>query len=165
MRNTILLKRERINKILSTVYDYPLTILAAPMGYGKTTAVKKFIEAEQLRPFWFTFPDLSNRIGFLEHFSDAIAGSINRRACLRSLGLRRTRRRTRGVQNTVRIFGEKNPLWCWRLPSCPGRAAEKLFMRLAMESLRAAHLLINGKPDIDFVEFSKRASAFSIKSI
>lgn len=53
MKNTVFLQRTRIVTVLSAVYDFPLTILEAPMGYGKTTAVRKFIEAEKLKPFWF----------------------------------------------------------------------------------------------------------------
>jgi len=34
---------ERISKAMSGIFDYPLTIVEAPMGYGKTTAVKEYL--------------------------------------------------------------------------------------------------------------------------
>lgn len=49
------LKRERINDRLAEIYDYPLTIVEAPMGYGKTTAVRNFLEMEKIKPIWITF--------------------------------------------------------------------------------------------------------------
>jgi len=74
VKKTELLDRARINNALSVVFDYPLTILEAPMGYGKTTAVKNFIDAEKLQPFWFTFTDLHNsETVFWNKFTDAIA--------------------------------------------------------------------------------------------
>lgn len=75
--------------MLSAVYDYPLTILEAPMGYGKTTAVKRFIEQKNLHTCWFTFSDFKNsETAFWDSFANAIitidtqAGTI-----LKSLGL------------------------------------------------------------------------------
>ncbi|WP_303871180.1 LuxR C-terminal-related transcriptional regulator [Acetobacterium wieringae] len=50
-----LLKRQRLNQLLKDVYDYPLTIVEAPMGYGKTTAVRLFLETEKVLPVWMTF--------------------------------------------------------------------------------------------------------------
>lgn len=49
------LKRERINDQLAEIYDYPLTIVEAPMGYGKTTAVRNFLEMKKIKPIWITF--------------------------------------------------------------------------------------------------------------
>ncbi|PKM71080.1 MAG: hypothetical protein CVU92_10285 [Firmicutes bacterium HGW-Firmicutes-17] len=47
--------RARINNRLGEVYDYPLTIVEAPMGYGKTTAIRNFQEMEKIKPIWITF--------------------------------------------------------------------------------------------------------------
>jgi LuxR family maltose regulon positive regulatory protein len=46
------LKRERINDRLAEIYDYPLTIVEAPMGYGKTTAVRNYLEMKKIKPIW-----------------------------------------------------------------------------------------------------------------
>lgn len=38
-----ILHRDRVNNELKNILDYPLTIVTAPMGYGKSTAVKEFL--------------------------------------------------------------------------------------------------------------------------
>ena len=88
MKKVELLKRERINKILSAIYDYPLTIVEAPMGFGKTTAVRSFIKSEELNPLWISFlhGGESSSI-FWEKFSSEI-GKLDEPAAasLRALG-------------------------------------------------------------------------------
>lgn len=51
---THFLKRDRINALLSSLYNYPLTIVEAPMGFGKTTAVKCFLETEKCNTLWIS---------------------------------------------------------------------------------------------------------------
>lgn len=41
-----ILRRERIDKLLEVIFDTPLFYLSASMGYGKTTAVKCFLESK-----------------------------------------------------------------------------------------------------------------------
>jgi LuxR family maltose regulon positive regulatory protein len=55
LQKDILLTRERINRTLSVIYDYPLTIVEAPMGFGKTTAVRSFFASEGKTPLWISF--------------------------------------------------------------------------------------------------------------
>lgn len=55
MKRVNLLKRERINHMLCTIYDYYITIVEAPMGFGKTTAVKTFLQDEKKPCLWITF--------------------------------------------------------------------------------------------------------------
>lgn len=55
LENIKILKRKRINHILSTVYNYSLTIIEAPMGFGKTTAVKEFLQSEKIHIFGLHF--------------------------------------------------------------------------------------------------------------
>ena len=42
-----ILRRERIDKLLEAIFDTPLFYLSASMGYGKTTAIKCFLESKQ----------------------------------------------------------------------------------------------------------------------
>lgn len=49
------LKRERVNRALESIFDYPLTIVEAPMGYGKTTAVREFLFARGSPALWLSF--------------------------------------------------------------------------------------------------------------
>ncbi|MGB8452660.1 MAG: LuxR C-terminal-related transcriptional regulator [Anaerocolumna sp.] len=89
MKNKKILNRDRIDTVLSAVYEYPLTILEAPMGYGKTTAVKRFIDKKGIHTFWFTFSDFRNsETAFWDSFTNDII-KIDEQAgiILKSLGL------------------------------------------------------------------------------
>jgi LuxR family maltose regulon positive regulatory protein len=48
---------ERISEALSEIWDYPLTILEGPMGYGKSTAVKEFLNKAGVKVLWQTVHD------------------------------------------------------------------------------------------------------------
>jgi LuxR family maltose regulon positive regulatory protein len=50
-----ILKRQRLITLLRDVFDYPLTLVEAPMGYGKTTVVHQFLEIEGIQPVWMAF--------------------------------------------------------------------------------------------------------------
>lgn len=52
-RNQIL-KRDRINQRLKTALEFPLTILEAGTGYGKSTALISFINESPLPVYWYT---------------------------------------------------------------------------------------------------------------
>ncbi len=43
MKKLKTLKRARVNRALESIFDYPMTIVEAPIGYGKTTAVREFL--------------------------------------------------------------------------------------------------------------------------
>lgn len=50
-----ILKRKRIDALLDQWSSYPLTIVEAPMGYGKTTAVRQYFENQGIKPVWLSF--------------------------------------------------------------------------------------------------------------
>ena len=47
--------RERMNRLLSDIQRYPLTIVEAPAGYGKTTAVLDYLSFSGFRSFGLSF--------------------------------------------------------------------------------------------------------------
>lgn len=55
MKRQKVLRRPRVNYALESIFDYPLTIVEAPMGYGKTMAVRDFIIAKGCPSMWLTF--------------------------------------------------------------------------------------------------------------
>ncbi len=55
MKKRRTLKRERVNRALMSIFEYPLTIVEAPMGYGKTTAVREFLTASGVPLIWTSF--------------------------------------------------------------------------------------------------------------
>ncbi|MGI6711858.1 MAG: LuxR C-terminal-related transcriptional regulator [Bacillota bacterium] len=49
-----ILKREHINRELRNIFDYPLTVVVAAMGYGKTTSVRNFLDEINARYTWIS---------------------------------------------------------------------------------------------------------------
>lgn len=162
MLNPKLLDRDRINTILSAVYDYPLTIVEAPMGYGKTTAVKKFLKAEKIKPLWFAFPDLRNsEVAFWHKFTDEIIKlDVQAGLALKSLGLPADAPQMEKVLLTLSgiAFGEKFLMVLDDYQFARGVGLNKLILRLAQEELDELHILIitRDTTDIDFVELLSR---------
>lgn len=51
---------KKLEDRLKTIYDYPLTIVEAPTGYGKTTVVKEYLKSLGKPYIWFNI-DCNNR--------------------------------------------------------------------------------------------------------
>ncbi|HOE57095.1 MAG TPA: LuxR C-terminal-related transcriptional regulator [Bacillota bacterium] len=158
MRNTKLLDRKRLNDVLSVVYDYPLTILEAPMGYGKTTAVKRFLEAEKLEPFWFTFPDLEySDAAFWNDFTDEITRrNPQAGTALKSLSLPADALQMEKFLMIISdvAFGEKFLMVLDDYQFARNAELNKLILWLAREELDGLHILLvtRDTTDIDFIE-------------
>ena len=43
---------EKISEKIERVTDYPLTVIQAPMGYGKTTTMKQLLNKENIYIYW-----------------------------------------------------------------------------------------------------------------
>jgi len=46
------LSRMRVNELMEPILSHPLTVINAPMGYGKTTALKDFLRSKGIQPIW-----------------------------------------------------------------------------------------------------------------
>ena len=55
MKKLKALKRERVNRALESIFEYPMTIVEAPIGYGKTTAVREFLALKGTPVIWTSF--------------------------------------------------------------------------------------------------------------
>lgn len=42
----------RLTEAMNGIPDYPLTVIEAPMGYGKTTAVREHLSRAGIAPLW-----------------------------------------------------------------------------------------------------------------
>jgi len=51
--------RKELNRLLEGIWRYPLTVIEAPMGYGKTTAVKEILKNGNVHVLWMTLDDKS----------------------------------------------------------------------------------------------------------
>ena len=88
MKKVSLLNRERLNNLLSVIYNYPLTILEAPIGFGKTTAVRSFLHSEKVHSLWISFLNSTESAAFFwEKFTGEL-GKLNEKeaARLKALG-------------------------------------------------------------------------------
>lgn len=63
---------DRIPKAMAGIFDYPLTVVEAPMGYGKTTAVREYLNKTGARVLWQMVYDNSPG-GFWKGFSRLFA--------------------------------------------------------------------------------------------
>lgn len=77
---------DRLIARLETIYDYSMTIVEAPTGYGKTTAVREFLKNSERKYIWFNI-DNDDREQFFEDFCNKING-INEAAAntMRNIG-------------------------------------------------------------------------------
>ncbi len=66
---------ERLKSRLETMYKFPVTVIEAPTGYGKTTAVKAFLKERACKYIWFNV-DNEDREQFLADFC-AMLSSVN----------------------------------------------------------------------------------------
>jgi len=70
----VFLQRETVDVALKSIINHPLMIIAAPMGYGKTSAVRQFLENNQLKYMWLTLNEASSDHGyFWNSLTDKIA--------------------------------------------------------------------------------------------
>lgn len=87
MKKIKTLKRGRVNKALASIFDYPLTIVEAPMGYGKTTAVKEFLANSGSPVLWFSFLAPEDTASFFWEGLAKEIGKLDKAAGIRLKGL------------------------------------------------------------------------------
>ncbi len=75
MKKRTALKRERVNRTLESMFDYLLTVIEAPIGYGKTTAVREFLSNRGGMILWLTFLSSVDTASF---FWNALSAEIGR---------------------------------------------------------------------------------------
>jgi len=73
MNKSKTLKRERVNRALESILALPLTVVEAPIGYGKTTAVREFLAARGVPVIWTSFFSENDTI---EAFWDRLAAEV-----------------------------------------------------------------------------------------
>ena len=67
MAHIKILKRKRLDEKLNELRQFPLTVVTAPMGFGKTTAVRTFLNAREIPYIWLAMTE-SIRIAASEYF-------------------------------------------------------------------------------------------------
>lgn len=54
LKESKILRRERVEEALANLTNYPLTIVSAAMGYGKTTSVRTYLSTRNLQTIWIS---------------------------------------------------------------------------------------------------------------
>ncbi len=168
MKKVELLKRERINKILSVIYDYPLTIVEAPVGFGKTTAVRSFLKSEHNSPLWIPFLHSGEAASFFwEKFASEI-GKLheNASARLKSLGFPTDVPQTENVLALLNdiVFKEKTVLVIDDFHLSPDMRINTLLLQIAAEGIDNLHTVIitRDTTNIDFFELLSKGMCYVI---
>lgn len=63
-KNPKILHRYIVNNELKEIINYPLTIVTAPMGYGKSTAVRDFLSIYKINHIWLSLNESSKNTGY-----------------------------------------------------------------------------------------------------
>lgn len=64
----IIYMRKPVDQALNRMWEFPLTVVEAPMGYGKTIAVKEYLKSSHAEVLWQTLVDDSATV-FWQGFS------------------------------------------------------------------------------------------------
>lgn len=140
------LNRDQLNKLLSFIFEYPLTIITAQIGYGKTTAVRNFFQFEKRHPLWISFlnPEESSAF-FWDKFTSELARLSEKDAArLKALGFPITVPQyekvveiLNGIQlkrNIVLVIDDFH--------LCTDPATGKFLMQLVLDKIERFHVVI-----------------------
>ncbi len=168
MKKIELLKRTRLHQILSEVYHYPFTLVEAPMGFGKTTAVRNFLEDEKNTPLWISFLHTGESIGlFWEKFSNEI-GKINEASGkkLKVLGFPSDVPQTEKIISVINDinFPPKTVLVIDDFHLAQDSQINKFVLRLVAERIENLHLIVitRDTTPIDFAELFSKGQCYVI---
>ena len=54
INTSVLYSNENLKSEINRLLDYPLVVVEAPMGYGKTTAIKEYMREKSINFKWLT---------------------------------------------------------------------------------------------------------------
>lgn len=158
MKKTDLMNRSRLDNALSAIYDYPLCIIEAPMGFGKTTAVRSFLKSEKRSPLWLTFLHAGEATSlFWEKFTSEI-GKVDESAFVRlkHLGFPSDVPQTEKVLAILNDidFGDKTVLVIDDFHLSPDLSINMLILKMVSEEIDNLHIVIitRDTTNIDFTE-------------
>ncbi|TCL59870.1 LuxR family maltose regulon positive regulatory protein [Kineothrix alysoides] len=168
MKKAELLKRKPLGKILSRIYDYPLTVIEAPMGFGKTTAVRSFLKAEKNNPLWIAFlntgestpPFWNNFTAQLNRLDETVSTK------LKALGFPADIPQTEKVVTLLNsvIFPAKTVLVIDDFHLSPDLSINRFLMRIIAEQMDNLHIVIitRDTTHIDFQELLSKGLCYII---
>ncbi|MDP4093420.1 MAG: LuxR C-terminal-related transcriptional regulator [Bacillota bacterium] len=168
MKKTEILNRERIYKALSVIYDYPLTIVEAPMGYGKTTAVRNFLKIDKKKSLWVTFLNSGeSATSFWDKLVSEIARlNENVSSRLKSLGFPIDTPQVEKVLSLLNdlFLKDKVVLVIDDFHLSPDLSINKLMYQVIFEKIENLHIVVitRDTTKIDFAEMLSKGLCFVI---
>lgn len=161
MKKAELLRRKQLDKALSGIYDHPLTVVEAPMGFGKTTAVRSFLKAEKTNPLWLTFLHTGESVSwFWESFSSEFAKLSETAASkLKALGFPADVPQTEKVLSLLSgmAFPPKTVLVLDDFHLSPDAEIMRFLLRIVEERIDNLHLVIITR-DTTYINFPELLS-------
>ncbi len=73
-------ERQRLNSELKNILKYHISIIEAPIGYGKTTAVKDYVAITECNAFYINFLSEKNVLPFFWNSFSEVIEKIDRAA-------------------------------------------------------------------------------------
>lgn len=141
-----LLARPRLNRHLERIFSYPLTVVHAPMGFGKTTAIREFIRVNKLSP---VFIPLMGSSSSLAYFWERLTTKVRKEdpelgSQLLGLGFPSDAPQTAKIIELLEDCAFTSPKFLfvddYQLIDCP-QAAETL-VSLASERIQNLHIVL-----------------------
>ena len=74
---TVKVERRRLNSELRNIFKHPFSIIEAPIGYGKTTAIKDYVAFEECNAFYINFLSEKNVLPFFWNSFCEVIGRID----------------------------------------------------------------------------------------
>ncbi|HPA53656.1 MAG TPA: LuxR C-terminal-related transcriptional regulator [Bacillota bacterium] len=168
MKKRRTLKRERINRELTNIFKYPLTIVEAPMGYGKTTAVSEFLALKGVPVIWTSFlSEEDTAHGFWERLAAEI-GKFDKAAesRLKSLGVPADTPQTTMAVSIINEMGYKpdTTLVIDDFHLARSMRVTALFRRFVMEMPDDFHIVIltRDTTNLDITELSAKGLCYIV---
>ncbi|GAU78557.1 LuxR C-terminal-related transcriptional regulator [Fusibacter sp. 3D3] len=168
MNITRYLKRERINRLLSSLYNYPLTIVEAPMGFGKTTAVKRFLETEKCNTLWLSIPSSNESTSSIWNKFATELTSIDKGAAekLKELGYPIDFPQVDKVLSVLNdiVFKKKTVFVIDDLHLMQDLSLNTLLLQIVAENIEHLHMLLitRDTTHIDFTELLSKGMCYII---
>lgn len=143
----------RITKAMNEIFNYPLAIIEAPMGYGKTTAVRTYLNNSDVNVLWLRAYD-NSLISFWNNFAKLFYDIDNNRS--QSLSQVDFHNDAFSIQEVVQLiedikFPEKTVLVIDDYHLIDSSLINSFIMRLAEIEIEHLHIVITAR----FLQFEK----------
>ena len=172
LRRPKILRRARIDRLLAEMDHYPLLVVSAPMGYGKSTAVRSYLERRGVETIWIgmSYAIETGASSFFWHLlvkhlvkhRPELAGSLEKKSFpTDSIGIFNVVEELRGAD-----WGAETVLVVDDYQFVENAQVNNFLARLAAADIPGLHLVVITRkmPDLPLVEFKMKGLCDVIKT-